>query len=59
MRVSECIGCKDFPCSGVKHECCLIPGINIKPDAISIAMVSEAAPQNRDREYCATCLSAT
>ena len=51
MRVSDCIVCKDFPCSGVKHECCLIPGINIKPDAISIAMVSEAAPQNRDDYY--------
>lgn len=46
MRVSDCVACKDFPCSGVKHECCMIPAIDINPDRISIAMIAEAAPQN-------------
>jgi hypothetical protein len=46
MRVNECIGCKAFPCADVKHDCYIVSGISLKPEAISIVMVSEAAPEN-------------
>jgi len=48
MRVSECIRCKAFPCADVKHGCYIVPGISVKPEAISIVMVSEAAPDDPD-----------
>ena len=51
MRVSECVGCRAFPCPDVKHECYAVPGINIKPETISIVMVSEAAPENKADYY--------
>ena len=48
MRVSECIRCKAFPCADVKHDCYIVPGISVKPETISIVMVSEAAPEDPD-----------
>jgi len=51
MRVSECVACKAFPCADVKHDRYIVPGINLKPEAISIVMVSEAAPENPDDYY--------
>jgi uracil-DNA glycosylase len=50
MRVSKCVGCKEFPCTDVKHECYIVPAINVMPEAISVVMISEAAPEN-PREY--------
>jgi len=46
MRVSECLSCNAFPCPDVRHESYSIPDISVKPDAISIVMISEAAPRN-------------
>src|SRR5512137_2321329 len=46
MKASERIGCQGFPCADVKHECFVVPGVDVKPEAISIVMVSEAAPPN-------------
>jgi len=51
MRVAECVGCEGFPCADVRHECCIIPDIDVKPDDISIVMISEAAPQNPGDYY--------
>lgn len=51
MRVSQCVGCRAFPCSDVKHDCYVVPSINVKPDTVSIVMVSEAAPENADDYY--------
>lgn len=51
MRVSQCVGCTAFPCPDVKHECYVVPSVSIKPDTISIVMVSEAAPENTDDYY--------
>ena len=51
MRVSEYVGCKEFPCADVKHECYIIPDQDVKPDAISIVMISEAAPANSEDYY--------
>ena len=46
MRVNECVRCEEFPCADVKHECYIIPGVDVKPDNISMVMISEAAPAN-------------
>jgi uracil-DNA glycosylase len=51
MQVSEYVGCAEFPCPDVKHECYVIPDLDVKPDAISIVMISEAAPANPDDYY--------
>jgi len=51
MRVSECVGCESFPCTDVRHECYIIPDINVEPSEISIAMISEAAPANLEDYY--------
>ena len=52
MRVSKCVGCRNFPCTDVKHECYVVPNIEVTPDSISIVMVSEAAPVDpRDYYY--------
>jgi hypothetical protein len=51
MRVSKCIGCKDFPCTDVKHECYVVPDIEVTPNDISIATISVAAPANTGDYY--------
>ncbi|HVP48354.1 MAG TPA: uracil-DNA glycosylase family protein [Bryobacteraceae bacterium] len=38
-------------CPDVKHDCYLVPGINVKPETVSIVMVSEAAPENASDYY--------
>jgi uracil-DNA glycosylase len=44
MRPSACVGCKTFPCTDVRHECYVVPDIDVSPDKISIILISEAAP---------------
>ena len=52
MQASKCVGCEELTCADVKHDCYIIPDINVKPDDISIVMISEAAPANpRDYYY--------
>jgi uracil-DNA glycosylase len=51
MRVNKCVGCKDFPCTDVKRESYLVPAIDVKPEAISLVMISEAAPENPHDYY--------
>jgi uracil-DNA glycosylase len=51
MRVSEFVGCKNFPCADVKHAGYIIPDIGVKPEAISIVLISEAAPPNPGDYY--------
>jgi len=51
VRVSQCVGCRAFPCSDVKHDCYVVPSVSLKPETISIVMVSEAAPANPDDYY--------
>jgi uracil-DNA glycosylase len=51
MQPSKCVGCQKFPCDDVRHDCYLIPDINVKPDDISIIMISEAAPDNSEDYY--------
>ncbi len=51
MKVSEYVECGEFPCPDVKHENYIVPGIEVKPEEISIIMVSEAAPANLEDYY--------
>jgi uracil-DNA glycosylase len=52
MRVNECVACADFPCLDVRHDCYVIPGVDVDPADISILMISEAAPaENKDYYY--------
>jgi len=44
MRVSERVACADFPCTDVRHDCYVVPGIDIRPADVSIVLISEAAP---------------
>ncbi len=46
MRVSECVGCVDFPCQDVRHEGYVVPAVGVQPESVSIVMISEAAPAN-------------
>ncbi len=52
MQACKYVQCKRFPCADVRHESNIIPGIDVKPNSISIIMISEAAPVNpRDYYY--------
>jgi uracil-DNA glycosylase len=51
MRVSQCVKCSAFPCPDVKHECYIVPSISVRPENISILMVSEAAPDRAEDYY--------
>lgn len=46
MKVTRYIGCEKFPCTDVKHECYIVPGMDVNPEDVSIIMISEAAPPN-------------
>jgi hypothetical protein len=51
VRVNELVGCKDLPCADVKHECYIVPNIDIEPGDVSIILISEAAPQDLGDYY--------
>lgn len=51
MQFSKCVGCLKFPCDDVRHECYIVPDIDVEPDDISIIMISEAAPENAGDYY--------
>jgi uracil-DNA glycosylase len=51
MRASSCVKCEAFPCLDVKHECFVVPNIDVKPENISIVMISEAAPADLKDYY--------
>ena len=54
MRVSEQVGCHGFPCTGVNHDCYIVPELQVGPAGVSIVMISEAAPPDRDDFYYAS-----
>jgi len=45
MNIAKTIGCKDFPCVDVDHECYMLPDIDIDPERIFIIMIAECAPE--------------
>jgi hypothetical protein len=51
MQVDTQIGCQDFPCLDVRHECYLIPDIDIDPTQISLVLISEAVPVDPQEYY--------
>ena len=51
MQVSKYVECKDFPCVDVRHDCYIIPDVNVRPEGISVVMISEAAPANAGDYY--------
>jgi uracil-DNA glycosylase len=52
MRISKRVQCKEFPCADVRHDCYRVPEIDVKPERISIVLISEAAPaEPRDYYY--------
>jgi hypothetical protein len=52
--MSQCIGCKLFPCTDVNHESYTIPDIELKPETIRLIMISEAAPAELSDGYYAS-----
>ncbi|UCD08425.1 MAG: uracil-DNA glycosylase [Dehalococcoidales bacterium] len=54
MKVSEKVNCKDYPCTDVRHECYIVPDIELKPEEVSIIMISEAAPVDSADYYYAS-----
>jgi uracil-DNA glycosylase len=51
MRVSDVLGCSDFPCSDVEHGVHVVPDIEISPEDVSIVLISEAAPSDPAEYY--------
>ncbi len=51
MRVSTCVGCAAFPCQDVQHKCYLVPDIDLKPEEVSVILISEAAPESPSDYY--------
>lgn len=51
MKTSEFIACKTFPCGDVRHECYIVPGIEIDPGRVSVVLISESAPADPADDY--------
>lgn len=51
MRVDKCLECWGFPCTDVAHQCYVIPKVELNPQNVSMIMISEAAPADRDDYY--------
>ncbi|MFN7996280.1 MAG: uracil-DNA glycosylase [Bryobacteraceae bacterium] len=51
MRVCQYVGCGLFPCSDVRRDCYIVPGIELNPERVSMIMVSEAAPEKAGDYY--------
>lgn len=46
MRTSECIRCVNFPCGDINHQGYIVPDVDVRPQKVSIVLISEAAPIN-------------
>jgi uracil-DNA glycosylase len=46
VQVSKQISCGGFPCQDVRHECYLLPRVDIEPEQVSVMLISECAPQD-------------
>ncbi len=51
MRPCERVRCERFPCVDVRHECYLVPDVEVRPDQVSIILISEAAPPDAADYY--------
>ena len=44
MRVSDHIKCSEFSCADARHECYVMPSLDVNPADVSVILISEAAP---------------
>jgi uracil-DNA glycosylase len=51
MRVSDLVACSEFPCADVRHECYVVPSVDVSPADVSIILISEAAPADPSDYY--------
>jgi uracil-DNA glycosylase len=51
MRTSDLLACQGFPCSDVRHECFMLPDVDLRAEDISVVLISEAAPSARADYY--------
>ena len=51
MRVDEYVACTEFPCVDVRHECYIIPSVELRPEDVQIVLISEAAPPDLKDYY--------
>ena len=51
MRPCDRVKCELFPCSDVRHECYVVPDVDVRSDEISIVLIAEAAPPNPEDYY--------
>lgn len=51
MRIDSVVECRNFPCLDTRRESYNIPTIDIDPAAISILLISEAAPEDPADHY--------
>ena len=51
MRVNKHVSCHTFPCADVRHDGYLLPDVDVRPQDISILMISEAAPPDPGDYY--------
>lgn len=42
---------KTFPCIDVNNDAYIIPDVDVKPEDITVVLISEAAPANLDDYY--------
>ena len=43
MRVSDSVGCVDFPCTDVRHAAYWMPGVEVDAASVRAVMIAEAA----------------
>ena len=46
MRTNQYVKCEKLSCPDVRQESYIVPDVEVKPDKISIVMISESAPAN-------------
>jgi len=51
MQVCKHVTCERFPCSDVRHESYCVPNVDVKPNAVRIVLISEAAPADPSDYY--------
>jgi uracil-DNA glycosylase len=54
MKICTQIQCDGFPCAGVNQDAYLVPDVDLDPEAISIVLISEAAPPDPADHYYAS-----
>jgi len=51
MRVSDRVGCQDWPCTDVDRDLFSVPAVEVDPARISIVLVSEVAAPRAEGGY--------